>query len=634
MFAWKAPEYKIVYNLEQFEEVKSSIKQAILEDKPIFIDVETTGATPLSSLDCLYGWLLGVAVCISTEKGWYIPLNHTKDSIRLEEQITTAQFAFNLDPIVSKAGLYTNHNIKFDYKFLWRAGIHLYPRLWDTMNALKIINGDANNKKVALKEVIRDYLDIPYGLIKSFTEASRGNAAEVNPDELGIYAINDVIFTMFVYRAIKPEIDEKFHKLFYEIETPLIPLLAQMEMRGIRIDVDYFKKAKTKGEKYTTQLKTFFEKHYGINIGSTQQVGKYFSKTFKDLDMKIKFKTNNIVTDKDELSRIFEAYRGHPVSKMAKRILSYRTLTKEINTYMDKFPKISDYKYDNGKLTYIIHTNYNQIVNSGRMSSSPNVQNLPKNPSVNIRRGFIPREGYKIIEADWSSAEMRLLAGIAQDPILIKMYKDNPVGADPHTLTAQWIFSKIQNRNISIEEILEDNKNKSKPSMRFAGKTVNFMVVYGTTEFGLSKKLKISKEDAILYLKEYLNLYTGVSRWVNNTKHFIKEHKYTDTLFGRRRYINPIYYPEMKQRYLYDGNVRGLINHIIQGTCADMLKYSLVEIAKRIKDIDTYSLTTVHDSILLEAHNPDEVIPIIKDVMEMEVKGIFMPVDIKVKRSF
>lgn len=620
MFFWKTPDYKIITNLEDLSVLLEKIESAISDNKPICIDVETTGATEESGLNYYYNWLLGVSISLDTDIGYYIPLNHTDQGVRRENQLTTEQLASKLNPIVSTKGVYIGHNIKFDYIFLWRAGIKLNPRLWCTSIALQLINGDAYKTR-ALKKVIKDYVDVPSTLIQTFTEVAQGNAAEQDPEEMSVYAINDVIFTFYLYMSLKPIIDTKYSKLFYEAEAPLVSLLGQIEMKGIRIDVKYFKQIRVRLLKYVKQIEKHIQNKYGINIGSTQQVGKLYNKMFGDFQLKKNNQTGNIITDVKALKDILNTQnKKSDLYKLTKRVLTFRGLNKSLNTYIDKFPAICDEIYTDKGIDYIVHTSFDQIKNSGRMSSRPNIQNIPRDSNINIRRGFIARRNYKILEADWSSAELRIAAVASQEPKILKEYEQNPIDADLHALTAKNVF----------------NKKKITKDERHIGKTLNFSLLYGATSYGVGKLLDIDRKLAQKYVDSYYNAYSKIAEWRDKLGKQIEEKRYTSTFYGRRRYLRGDLNKNMYDVWKYEAGKRQLINHIIQGTCADMLKFSLINLAHKFakEDINAYIITHTHDSIVVETNEIERTEKALKEIMEVKIKNVFMPIDIDIKNSF
>jgi len=620
MYIWKDPNYHIISTLVQLRELKAVLQKTIDNNCPIVIDLETTGVISSSGLDEHHGWLLGVVFAVDKDDGYYVPLNHTKNGTRLTNQITLKQFKEEMGTMMSSGGVWVGHNIKFDYKFLWRAGIHLYPNLWDTMIAVKLLNGDAR-MKAGLKDIISKHIDIPHRIIQTFSEASQGNASEVDPIEFVTYAANDGIFTYCLYEAFKPKIDDQYRKLFYEAEAPLIPILAQMELRGIRIDAQYYKNIRHPLEKCRDKIAGAFKKRYNINVASSIQLGSYMQKTFPSalLDKTAK---NNIKTDVEALQTVMRRHKKHdPIYKFAKHVLFYRNINKALNTYIDKYPASCHQYYVNDKIEYILHTRFNQIMNSGRLSSSPNIQNITRDSaSISVRRGFIAREGKRLVEADWMGMELRIVAIDSNEEKMSNAFKQNPLDADLHTLTAKGIFAK--------DKVTADE--------RHIGKTINFSILYGATEFSISKTLNCSKEKARQYLRLFYETYPGIKRWKNRIERKIREHGYTETFYGRRRYIPFDVYPNMQQRYRYDAAVRQLVNHIIQGTSADMLKLSMVAMTKEFakQDMDAHLLSTTHDSVVVETSVPEKVSEIMTNTMETTIDGILLPIDIVIKNSF
>lgn len=621
MLHWKTPEYILVLAEQDLQELSNEIKSNIEKDIPISIDVETTGCFPTSALDYYHGWLLGVSIACNKNKGYYIPLSHLKHNTKVNYQLNKNLVIDTLNSLLQNKGLYIGHNLKFDYKFLWNSGIKLYPRFWDTSVAIQLINGDTLKPR-ALKRIITDWVDIPPQIIKTFEDVAGVNAAEVPPEEMAIYAINDVIFTYYLYEALKPIIDESYFDLAYNKEFPLIPILGQIELMGVRLDVDYLKSLLHPLTKYKKQIETFIQNKYNINVGSSKQLGELLENQFSHVMLERSPK-GNIVTNEEFLEKMKRTYPAKSEEhKLAKRVLTYRTVDKAINTYVYKYTNICEEQFINGNKTHsIIHTDYDQIKNSGRLgSSNPNLQNIPNTFIVDVRKGFIPRPGYVFVEADWSSAELRLVAIASKEPQMVQAYKQNPRDADLHTLTACNIF----------------NKKEVTPEERSIGKTLNFSILYGGTEFAISRVLRCSKEQAKDYIERFYLSYSGLDQWKKIEEQRISSRNYSETFYGRRRYLPAGVYKNMKDKWKYYGAIRELINHIIQGSCADLLKQALCDITHdfAINNIDAYICNTTHDSIIVETTDPEKTISVLKKNMEIEIDGILMPIDVQVKYSF
>ena len=619
MLVWKEPKYKIVTTTKELIELASKISESIKVDKPIALDVETTGCFGSSGLDYYHGWLLGMSFCLSKDLGYYIPFNHIDDQDnKVLGQLTISEVANILNPVLSTGGLYLGHNIKFDYKFLWQAGIKLYPRFWDTCTAIQVINGDTFKPR-ALKKIIKDWVSIPSSIIRTFEDVANGDAAKVAPTEMVTYAVNDSIFTYYLYEALKPIIDSKYKKLFYEGELPLIPLLAHMEMRGIKLDSNYYQSLKQPLIDHREKIKKEIEDKYSINIASPSQVLATLKGAFSADDLPYTY-----TTDEKSLKAIMTMNKkDSDLYKFVSGILDFRKSAKVLNTYIIKYVEVAEKRYEHGKVSHhILHTDFDQIKNSGRMSSSPNVQNIPRDTVVDVRKGFVARDGYKFIDADWSSAELRLVTIASKEPLMTQEYVKEPRKADLHTLTAKGIFDK--------DEVTDDE--------RHTGKTLNFSVLYGATEFAVSNLLKCSKEEAKEHIDRFYNYYSGISNWKNDVKNQIKNKGFTSTFYGRRRYLPKGVSPGMQERWKFESAVRMLTNHIIQGTCADILKFTMVKLGQKFAEekLDAYLISTTHDSIVVEAHENcvQRAYDIMKGLMELKIDNILLPIDIDIKSSF
>jgi DNA polymerase-1 len=615
MFIWKQPTYIIVDSIDKLEQLRLVLKKAIDNNEPIAIDLETTGPTRATWLDPYNGSILGISLAFNPNEGYYIPIEHVGyKTISLEVVKKYLQYLLEL------GGLYLGHNIKFDYKFLCQSGINLYPRFWDTMLALRLLNGD-RRKPSGLKAVIQQYVELPTAAV-SFEEAAGENPAEEDPAKFGIYAINDVIYTLYLYKSLKPRIDKEYMKLFYEAEMPLIPILAHMELLGILIDVEYYGKIQIPLEKCRDKIESYFQISYNTNINSPLQLGALLDKMRHGSGITLgKTAKENITTDEEALKTIERTVdKKHPLYKLVKHILTYRAINKTLNTYVTKFPKLCHIKYfPDGSNQSVLHTEFDQMVNSGRLSSSPNVQNITKDGGIfSVRKGFIARPGYALVEADWSGCELRLVAIDSKEPKMLQAFKDNPRDADLHQITADAIKTD-----------------------RFTGKTINFSILYGATKYSISRTLNRSKEEAQTYLDLFNQIYPGIAEWKKTIQEQICMSRCTNTLYGRKRYlpddisIKPKTYYEQR---MLEAKVRELTNHIIQGTSADLLKLSMVKIVKEFakRKLNAHILSTTHDSIVVECKKglEKEISEILKDIMEVTIDDILLPIDISIKSSF
>lgn len=615
---WKDPEYRLITSKEQLEALVPEFELAIKQETPICIDVETTGAFPKMAFSPIYGWLVGMSFSFNKREGYYIPINHTKLGKRLPNQIHIRDVAEILNPVLSSGGIYIAHNAKFDYKFLWRYGIYLFPRFWDTMIATQMAyNGLLFNFR--LKDLIKRFCDLPDNKIQTFDDVSGGNVAEQSPEDILIYSVHDVIFPRFIYEGIKPHIDNHFKYLFYDEEMALLPIIAHSEMRGAKIDIEYFKKLAEPVKKHIDQIASFYKNNYNIEIGSQKQLGELLSEEFDEVPLVLSDK-GNISTGKEVLQqyeRMFD--KSEDVHKLARRALKYRQYSVLLNTFINKFPLIAD--RHNGE--YFVYTSYKQVIKSGRMSSSPNFQNLPANRKIDVRKGFVPRKGYVFVDSDYSGAELRLTGAASGEPKMLKAYEEDPINADLHTLTASGVFG------IPADQVT--------PEQRKDAKIVNFSIIYGATEYSVSKTLNKPKEETLEIINSWYETYPYVKAWKDKEQELIDERGYSETFYGRRRYIGKDIHKGMHEYWKYNAAIRALINHIIQGTCADLLKRAIIDINREIfkNKYDAHLIFNVHDSITLEVYetHAEDVKQLVIDKMTTTERGILMPVDIGIKTS-
>ncbi len=621
MLLWKHPKYSIINTSEQLDNLCTDLKKRQEKNLILAVDVETSSPlNGIKALDCFQGWVVGISLAVSKYEGFYIPLRHTDiEGNILSGQLSVDTVVSKLNPILSK-GIWLGHNLKFDYKFLWKMGIYLSPRMWDTYIAKALLDGDSNKPK-KLKSIITQYVNIPQDIIQTFSDVSEDNGADKVPiEKMAIYAINDCIFCFYLYEVLKPVIDEENPFLFYEVESPLISILAQSELQGTRIDVKYFDLISKKLKKHKINYVNFFKQHYNLDIGSSRQLADYFYNNYKDLDIFTTTKKGNISVDAKVLKKLVKRNLPKDFLKLIKRILKFRQIETTLTKYTEKIPKLTTVEINNNNIIHVLHTNFTQIINSGRLSSSPNIQNITKEGIVDVRKGFIPHEYYTFTKADWSGAELRILAIISKDKNLIKLYTDNPYNLDLHRHTAQLIFGK---KDVSDSE-------------RRIAKTANFAIIYGITKHGLSNTLNCGVEEAQDIIDMIFKIYPGIKEYMDRSKKEVRNKRFTQTYFGRKRFLPENIYPEMEEKWLYESYERALVNHPIQGTCADLLKKSMVEVQKEIsnQNLDAYIAANIHDELIIANKQPNELEKLLKKVMEVKIDSIIMPVEIAHANTF
>jgi len=642
---WRNPNYHVISTISELESLVSLLKNTIDKNGIIAIDVETTGPLPKSGLDCYHAWLLGVSFAVDKHNGYYIPLAHMEtDNKPYPNQLPLKVVADHLNPVLSSGGVYLGHNIKFDYKFLWRSGIYLFPQFWDTLIADGLASGMSKNS-YKLKTIIHDYVD--FGGTKhvsTFDEASGGDAEKVDPFSFSVYAIDDVIYLFYIYEELKPIVDDKFYDLLYKAELPIIGILAQTELNGIVVDVNLYKRLEVPLLEYRGKIEAHYQKAYGVNIRSSAEIGNYLYDAFPEINFKRtkptkQYPLGQITTEKAAIEAIERrypktVYNGKEyyiynspkcdlpakLFKFIRGILTYRTIETSLNKYIIKIPQICVEKHDNGTKIHKLHTTYKQTLNSGRLSSSPNVQNFTRDGGVaDIRKGFMPPPNFVLVEGDYSSEELRMLAVVSGEKKMLRIFKENPIDADLHTETAKELFEL---ETVTVEQ-------------RHTGKTINFVIIYGGTEYSVSKTLNCSLELARRHIDRYYEVYPDLARFKKESELYIRKNGYTSTYFGRRRYM-PSY--AVHDQYKYEGYIRALINHKIQGSCADLLKFKMVDVAKAVAglsgDAESHIYNTVHDSIMLATKAPKVAAEVLKKNMELTIDGVFFPVDITVLSSF
>jgi DNA polymerase-1 len=407
------------------------------------------------------------------------------------------------------------------------------------------------------------------------------------------------------------ELKEKNMEYLYHIELNLIPVLVEMEINGIKVDTNFLQEYKKNLEKLINELKQQIYSLSGeeFNINSPQQVSRILFEKFKL--PKSKKRKVGYSTSSDVLMNLAITH------ELPQKILEYRTLFKLKSSYVDALPNLIN------KETKRLHTSFNQTVTStGRLSSSePNLQNIPIQTDIGreIRKAFVAEDGYVFISADYSQIELRVLAHISEDEVLINAFKNNE---DIHTRTAIEVF------NITKDEVT--------PLLRRKAKIINFGIIYGMSAYGLSTELKISQEEAKNYIENYFLKYPKVKKYINETLEKVKKNGYVETIFNRRRYIREINSPNKSVR---ESAERAAINMPIQGSAADIIKLAMIKLYKEIKEnsLDAKILLQIHDELLIECkeNEVEKVIPVIKKSMENVCKlKVPLKVDITIGENW
>jgi DNA polymerase-1 len=551
----------------------------------ICFDTETTG------LDVRVAELIGIAFCIEPHEAWFVTLPPDREETlkALEKFIPILN-----NPDVRKVG----QNLKYDVSVLKWHGIEVRGELLDTMLAHYLIDPDQRHNMDHMAESLLNYSPVPITALIGEKKSSQKTLREVDIDELCEYGAEDADITLQLWHKLKPMLKKKGQeRVFYEIETPLMPVLAQMEYNGINLDVPNLEAYSEKlGEKIKS-LETAVYTMAGMefNLNSPKQLGEVLFDLLKLVEKPKKTKTGQYKTDESVLSDLAHEH------EIVRKLLEYRTLTKLKSTYVDALPK--EVFAGSGRL----HTTFSQaITTTGRLSSvNPNLQNIPirTEEGREVRRAFIPREGFTLLASDYSQIELRIMAELSGDPGLREAFIH---GEDIHTATAARVF--------------DVDKNDVTREMRSKAKMVNFGIIYGISAFGLSQRLGIPRKEAAEIIEQYRANYGGVQDYLDSTIEFAQKHEYVETITGRRRYIRDI---NAKNQMIRSGAERNAINAPIQGTAADMIKIAMISIQKMLEEKKTKTklLLQVHDELVfdLALDEADELIPLIEEKMKSAI---------------
>ena len=530
------------------------------------------------SLNVIDANLVGVAICLSVKRSYYIPLAHKDENGKIiKEQIDFKEALKQLNNILSNSSLNKiGHNIKYDIAVLKRYKIDVVS-FEDTM-LMSYIN-DAGNHRHGMDELAKVHFN--RDTIK-FKDVVGTGKSQITFDYVEIekaieYAAEDAEITFKLYLLLKKKLSEgKNISAYNYLEKPLVASILEMEINGIKINTEYLQSLSSEFEKKINSLEKAIFKLCGVefNIGSPKQLGDVlFNKL--NLTPPKKTKTGEFSTGIEVLEDL--AFEGN---KVAEDLITWRQLSKLKNTYTEALQTHIN------KTTQRIHTSYAMAsTNTGRLSSSdPNLQNIPIRSTEGrlIRKAFIAEKGYKILSADYSQVELRVLAHIAKIEPLIAAFKN---GEDIHALTASEIFST------DIKKIT--------PDLRRRAKAVNFGIIYGISAFGLAKQLSITNHEANNFIKKYFDKFPGIKKYMEDTKALCREQGFVETLCGRK-----CFFPKIKDKnFAYRSfQERAAINAPIQGTAADIIKRAMIKIHEKniSNNNDCKMLLQVHDELIFE----------------------------------
>jgi DNA polymerase-1 len=558
------------YNLvDSDEEIKSLVSQ-LSKAGAFCFDTETT------SLDIRDAQLVGVSFCMKPGQAWYIPFPE-------DQEEATKRAALLKELMENQDVEKTGQNIKFDIGILKNYDINVQGKLFDTMLAHYLLQPDMRHNMDVLSETYLNHKPLSIESLIGKKGKNQGSMRDVDLDKITAYACEDADITQQLREVFEPELDKMGLKsLFYDLETPLIYVLADMESRGVQLDIKTLEDYSVMLQNEIEKIETAIYELAGVkfNIGSPKQLGQILFDKLKIVEKAKKTKTKQYSTSEDVLSKLADKH------EIVSKILDYRSLTKLKSTYVDAFPKLIS------KKTGRLHASFNQTVAAtGRLSSNnPNLQNIPirTEQGREIRKAFVPAdEDHVLLAADYSQIELRIIASLSKDEAMIDAFKQ---GHDIHAATASKVFG------VELDKVDRDMRRKAK--------TVNFGIVYGISAFGLADRLNIPRDEAAFIIKSYFSQYPGIKKYMDQTIAFAKEHGYVETILKRRRYL-----PDINSG---NGAVRGYaernaINSPIQGSAADMIKLAMIQIYKDMKEKNLRSamILQVHDELVFDAHKDE-----------------------------
>lgn len=587
-FAGKKPsapkEYKAVTKIA---ELKKFVKK--LEKAKIFaVDTETTSKHPMNAS------LVGMSFSYRENQGFYIPVGHDNkegyDQPDINEILKIVRPVLE-NPKIAKIG----QNIKYDYIVLAKYGIKIKGIAFDTMIASYLVN--PSRRGHSLDSIAMDLLNhktIKYEDVTGKGKNQKG-FQEIPIEEAVNYACEDADITFMAYKILKKALgEENLLTLMEKVEIPLIPVLAAMEMNGIKVDKEKLEKLSAIFGKELLELEgeIFLMAGEKFNINSPKQLGEVLFEKMKLPVQKKTRKKTGYSTDIDVLTKLAQDH------DLPKKILRFRSIGKLKSTYSDSLQGLIHPE------TGRIHTSFNQTITAtGRLSSSdPNLQNIPVRgkEGKEIRQAFVPEKGCILVSADYSQIELRILAHCAEDKILINAFKNNE---DIHTRTALEVFQ------VFPDFITED--------LRRQAKAINFGIVYGMSSFGLAKELKTSRKMAQTYIDNYFARYSGVKNFIEKTIEKTKKTCETSTLLGRKRKLPEINSSNSNIRNFAE---RAAINTPIQGSAADLIKLAMINMDRALKKnkMKSKMLISVHDEIIFEVPEKEHnaLIDLAKEIME------------------
>ena len=573
------------YKLVETEEDARKLCDFLLTNEILSLDTETT------STNAIDAELVGLSFAVKEKEAWYVAVPANREEALRIVNIFKPLYE---NPKILKIG----QNIKYDLEVLANYGVTLAGDLWDTMIAHYLIQPELHHGMDYMAEVYLNYQTIHIEELIGPKGKKQGSMRDLSPTQVYEYAAEDADITLRLKNCLEPKLKEAgVEHLFYEIEMPLVRVLAEMEMNGVLIDTESLKET---SELFTKRLQQLEHRIYELageefNIASPKQVGDILFGKLKIIEKPKKTKTGQFVTNEETLQTLRHKH------EIVEKILEHRGLKKLVGTYVDALPKLINQR------TGHIHTSFNQTITAtGRLSSSdPNLQNIPirGEDGKEIRKAFIPEPGCLFFSADYSQIELRVMAHLSEDEHMMEVFRE---GKDLHAATAATIYKK------DIKEVSRDERTKSKRA--------NFGIIYGITVFGLAERLEIERGEARQLIDGFFQTFPQVHDYMERSKELVRQKGYAETVFHRRRYLPDIHSHNATVRGFAERNA---INAPIQGSAADIIKVAMVRIYNRMKaeGLQSKMILQVHDELNFSVV-PEEKERMERLVME-EMQGAF-----------
>ncbi len=574
-----------LYQFVDNPKAQKMLVQNLMAQKAVCFDTETT------SLNEMEAELVGMSFSYKKGLAYYIPLSDNR-----EEALQTLGI---FKPFFEKKDvLKIAHNLKFDYKILKLYDVDIKGNLFDTMIAHYLLNPDGRHGMDYLSEMYLNYKPVSIETIIGKKGKNQGNFRDADLQTQTDYAAEDADVTFQLYEIFAQQLKkENLEDLFYNVEMPLMKVLAKMELEGVSLDENWLKQESLDLENDLKQLETKIFELSGeeFNMNSPRQLGEILFEKMQ-LDPKAKkTKTGQYATSEDILQKLASKHEIIPY------ILEYRTYQKLKSTYVDALPTQID-KDDNR-----VHTNFSQTTAAtGRLASvNPNLQNIPIRTlrGQQIRGAFVADEGKKIISADYSQIELRLIAEISDESNMIQAFQN---GEDIHASTASKLFK------IPLEEVTKTQRSQAK--------TVNFGIVYGQGAFALAEQTGLSRSEAKQMIDAYYENYPKLKEWMAQQVHKARQLGYVETILGRKRHLKDI----NSNNFVVKGHAeRNAVNAPIQGSAADIIKIAMINIDKKLEEenLETKMLLQVHDELLFES--PESEIEIASKLIKTQMESAF-----------